>query len=749
MQVFGALGLLGRANYSLNPAILVSMLAAVLFLLHPSSPPSIDELDHLAQKRDIAGLSSFLIKQPTTVHNPFDIIRTNGAYEVGRFGWHALPLKSPDGSDYVVFSTPMTSEDTGELLFARLGNELRFVPETESFGIKLLRHDFDLRFNISTKTATLIDKLKLKPSDSVGQDFLFRMSPQYLVSSIVNAAGESVNFAEAGGIVATAKPTKEDTYTIHYSARVDLPNYAGSISEKEASLTNDYWYPMVARQPVAYDLTIHAPPKWTPVGQGEPIEEKVTATEHMIRYRMDLPCVYYSVTAGPFIHYRQQIHGKWYSCWSAAMTQEQMEAQTEFYAPIIEFYSRFCPFPFTGYGAVDSAVYGGGALEAYSFTTWGHGSLPMEDAHEPSHTWWGGVINNSYLGSFWNESFAVFSDGMYHRGVAIGNPKERSLAFIQDGNAAANYKEASLAQSGADIGSIASSLGYGKGSQVLQMLEQLLGTEKMLNTMQEWIKTSRGTISDWADYETVVTKLNPDKNIKTFFDDWIRKPGYADLNVSQVQFLGDHVAMNVAFNGPNYRIPLEVMLQFKDGARTFTTIDLERAGSVTIPCSSKPALVSVDPWRRILRTVASNETPTQINGTLEGMPRYSDPAHPEYLNNIGKGMSIENVPSDPEGKFIVGNPATLPLLNSLCEKVGFKVSGTKLTYDGTTIDLNHGCAVAVVDLPEGKRCLIGLGKTRVAPDFGRSRLALTDDLGRFVRGKTDPKTQGNLTFKIP
>jgi hypothetical protein len=722
------------------------MLAAVLILLHRSSAPSIEELDRLAQKRDVAGLEKYLESVPS--RSPFAILKTNGAYEVGRLGWHALPLKSPDGLEYVVFSTPMTSEDTGELVFARVGDSLRFVPETEGFGIKLIRHDFDLKFDIPTKTATLVDKLKLKPSDSVGHNFQFRMSPQYIVSSITNAAGENLAFAEAGGVVATIKPLKEDTYTIHYSAKVDLPNYAGSISEKEASLTNDYWYPLVARQPVPYDLTIHAPAKWIPVGQGEAIEEKVTATEHMIKYRMDLPCVYYSVTAGPFVQYRQEIHGKWYSCWSAVLTHDQLEAQTEFYAPIIEFYSRFCPFPFTGYGAVDSAVYGGGALEAYSFTTWGHGSLPFEDAHEPSHTWWGGVINNSYLGSFWNESFAVFSDGMYHRGAAIGNAKERSLAFIQEGNGNESYNQASIAQSGADIGGIGSSLGYGKGSQVLQMLEQLLGTEKMVATMQEWIKKSRGTISDWGDYESVVTKLNPDKDIQTFFDDWIRKPGYADLKVSNVQFAGDHVGMDVAFNGASYRVPLEVMLQFEGGARTFATIDLKGPGPVSVPCSSKPVLVSVDPWRRILRKISSNETPTEIKTVMEGMSRINDPAHSDYLGNFGKGGGNEDVPKDLDGKFIVGNPASLPIMESLCEKVGFKVTGEKLTYDGTTIDLNHGCAIAVVDLGDGKRCMIGLGKTRVAPDTGHARLALTDDLGRFLRGKTDPKTQGNLTFKL-
>jgi hypothetical protein len=724
------------------------MLAAALLLSTQGFAPSIAELDKLAQAQDVAELTKFLEATPPNGHNPFSILKTKGAYDVGKYGWHALPLKAPGGVEYVVFSTPLTSEDTGELVFLRVGDRLRFVPETNNFGIKLTRHDFDLRFDIPEKKAYLVDKLDLTNADGVAGTFLFRMSPQYVVSTVKDHIHRLIPFNEAGGVVVTSKPEKEETYTITYSAKVDLPNYAGSISDKEATLTNDYWYPMVARQPVPYDLTVHAPAKWITVGQGDIVEDKDTPSEHLARFRMNLPCVYYSVASGPFKKSSQEINGKWYSCWSSEMTPSQMEAQTELYAPIIEFYKQFAPYPFKGYGAVDSAVYGGGALEAYSFTTWGHGSLPTEDAHEPSHTWWGGMINNTYLGSFWNESFAVFSEGLYHRGVPIGNAEERKTAFIQDGNANESYKAAPISESGAEIGGIGSSLGYGKGSQVLQMLETLLGTDKMVATMQGWIKKSKGTDSDWPDYESVVTGLYPEKELHSFFDDWIRRPGYADLTVTDVKFQGNQVSLNVGFNGPAFRIPLEIMLQFEDGTRTFTTMDLRTPGPVSIPCSTKPSIVSVDPWRRMVRKVDPDEVPVQINAVIGGLPRISDTAHKDYLPEMaGHGNSFD-VPKDLDGKLIVGNPASMAVMGPLCQSVGFQVTGDKLTYKGTTIDLNHGCALAVVDLGGGKHCVIGLGKTRVPPDTGRARLALTDDLGRFLRGITDPKTAGNLTFRL-
>ncbi|MDR3690178.1 MAG: M1 family aminopeptidase [Fimbriimonas sp.] len=709
--------------------------------------PSIRVLDQLAQSRNVAVLTKYLSSDPAGGRSPFNLLRTNGAYEVGRFGWHALPLKGVDGQEYVIFSTPLTSEDTGELVFKRDGQTLEFVPESESFGVKLVRHSFDLRFDVPSKKAILVDRLRLSGNPS-RPAFLFRMSPQYIVSSIKDKDGRPVPFLEAGGVVSTKMPAGVDVYAISYSASVDQPNYAGSIGPKEATLTNDYWYPMVARQPTPYDLVVHTQPSWIAIGQGDLVVDKTVGQERTFQYRMDLPCVFYSVSAGPFKKVTAEIHGKIYSCWSSTMTTRQMQAQAELYAPIIEFYSRFMPFPFKGYGAIDSEVYGGGALEAYSFTTWGHGSLPMEDAHEPSHTWWGGIVNNTYLGSFWNESFAVFSDGLYHRNAEIGSVAERRQAFIQSGEGNDSYNQVAIAKSGADVGGIGSSLGYGKGGQVLQMLEQLLGTDKMIQTMQEWIRKCHGTASDWSEYESVVAQLNPDRDIKSFFDDWIRKPGYADLKVSDVHFADGRVRMKVAFGGASYRIPLEVMLQFADGSRVFKTIDLKSPGYVEIACDRKPDILSVDPWRRILRRIEPDEQPVELSRFVAQYSRYSDPSHTDYLTNVGgKGVQAPP-PDDPAGTFLVGNPATMPTLNKLCRAAGFTVNGSQLTYDGTTIDLNDGCAMAVVDLGGGKTCVIGMGKTRVAPDFGRARLVLTDGLGHFLRGKTEPKTSGYLTFRL-
>jgi hypothetical protein len=117
------------------------------------------------------------------------------------------------------------------------------------------------------------------------------------------------------------------------------------------------------------------------------------------------------------------------------------------------------------------------------------------------------------------------------------------------------------------------------------------------------------------------------------------------------------------------------------------------------------------------------------------------------MKDVGSTETVSTLPADLSNMFIVGHPDTVPQMRDLCARAGFKVDGNKLTWQGTEIDLTKGGAVAVVNLDNGKHCVIGLGQTRVPPSFGRARTVLVDDLGRFLRGQTDPKTQGYLTFR--
>jgi hypothetical protein len=724
-----------------------------IFLALTAMPRAQEPFDALARSRDTNGLERLCSKTLANSH-PFGFLTHDGTYGTGRYGWRAFLLDDLDGkSKYIVFSTPLTSEDTGEQLFEYRGGLLqRLVHERESLGFRVANHSFSISFDLAAKRANIVDDITISRTGPPRKTLLLRMGPNYTVKRISDAASKPVKFAQAGGVLSVAAPSARSfTYRLSYSGILDKPYYAGSISLREAFLTNDIWWASIARGPAQCRVRAVVPGGWKAIAQGRLVETKAAAGGIAYTYQMDLPVCVYSLSAAPYRVVSRSIEGRQFSVWGIGIDGDAMSLQAELFAPIFKFYERFAPYPFSGYSAVVSDVYGGGALEAYSFATYG-GGIPYEDAHEPAHTWWGGIIPNTYLRSLWNESFANFCQGLYQREGAPGNRAERRLAFISDSEPEQAFLQAPAANAPSEIGPAASSIGYEKGSDVLQMLEQEIGTDMMISTMREWIAShKKGEPGEWEDYEQAVKRV-VGRDLGWFFDQWLRRTGWADFEVRNVRWNSGKLTGEVAFNGQPYRIACEIMLRFPDGKREFTSFNTMEATTdsgyrFSVPCPMKPALVSVDPWRRLLRTYRPDERLPDIAGCLPRFTKVVDPAHPDWMPHSGRSNTAV-LPNDLNGVFIVGSPETLPTMKPLCEAAGFEVEGDSLTYRGTTIDLRRGCALAIVELGGNKRCLIGLGKTRLNPNPGRSQVCVTDDLGRFVRGHTEPKTSGWMTFRL-
>lgn len=718
--------------------------ASFLALIGPKTIPSTAELNGFAKSRNVTALTALLDRLPTGP-SPFQIMRSGGAYGVGRFGWSAIDLPDPtDHREFVVFSTPLTSEDTGELLFEKQVDGLRYVPEDRPFGVRPIRHEFEIRFNIPAKTTHIEDHFTVEAVKN-GLGF-FRMGPQYRVDSI-NGKQE---FKQAGGVVEFQTKKGRSTMDIVYHATVDLPNYAASISPREATLTNDYWYPMIARWPAPYRITVHVPKGWTAVCQGEVVSRRDQGGETIWKYRMDLPVVFYSLTASPFKAYEAELNRRRFTIWSLDMRPEQEAIQAQYYSSIIDYYDKaFGHFPFSGYGAVVTRSYGGGALEAYSFATYGTGWLPAEDGHEPSHTWWGGIICNTYLHSFWNESFADFSEGMYRRNVPIGNVAERRQAFVSHPSPDNLWDTAPLSQAGADIGPVASVLGYGKGAFVLETLEDEIGHDAMVKAMRHWIDTQPpGVPGEWEDFEKAVDD-SAGQDMKWFFDQWVRRAGFPQIGVSDAAFADGMVTMKVDFKGEPYRMAAEVLLQYADGSTEIqrTEIPANANSVLRVPAREKPVLVSFDPYRRMIRAINADEMPMDYQRVWRRAKKYADPRYPSVFSKSADG-DISKLPDDLNGTAIIGMPDSGPVVRRLASEAGFVLSSTSLTYKGTTVDLRKNSAVAVIDLGQGKHCVLALGTPKVLPDLGDAYIGLADDLGRFLRGNTLPKLSGRFVFRL-
>jgi hypothetical protein len=698
------------------------------------SGPTLDALNEFARKRDVKSLATFSVGDGSE----FRILR-GGAYDVGRFGWKVVALEPAfTKRKFVVFTTPLTSQDTGELLFERVGGKLKFVSELDLEPIRLGRHKLSMKFSTSEKSISIVDDVAATVQEQIKGDVTsFRFSPCYKVSAISDGKSP-VPFTQVGGVVMVPRPATNLTYSISYKGTVNLPLYAGAISPNNVTLTNDYWYPLVNRWPTTYDLTVEHPAEWEVIAQGNKIETKPSKGGVETTYKMDLPAVYWSFTVGKMRHIETDLDGLRHHVWSTNLTEDKMRYQPRFNAHILNFYSRsFGAYPFKQWGSLDSPTYGGGALEAYSFATYGEGWLPDADPHEPAHTWFGGILPNTYLRSFWNEGFAVWSEGFYERECALGSTEDRRAAFVKDCRASEDYNAAPLLASGVSIGGPASSLGYGKSGDVLAMLEQLIGTSNLLDAIKEWVRVHpKGTPAEWEEFEAIVLRRNQSLALKDFFDDWFRRPGFASVSVTGLSYTPGKLSGRLKWNGAKYRMPLELWMENGAGARQSVMLDTKECapdGSFTIGVLGfTPKKIYFDPHHRALRDGAGPRFDSFGDAT-RGMKVYRDPATESYVKcyegNLKELADLDKV-------LIVGHPDTTPKMKELCVKAGFSVKGQNLTFRGTTIDLTKAGAVALVDLGEGKRCGIALGKCDLSPKLGKAYVGLCDDIGRMLRGST-------------
>lgn len=713
--------------------------------------PSLSQLRGLAQSRSVSQLDR-LLDSASKLRRPFDCLRTGGCYDSGKYGWTVDPLNDPNGGHYVIFSTPITNEDIGVLMFRRTSHGLSYIGEDQNWGAKIIHNDLHLRLAPADHRAFLEANVLVRRA-SAGLTCL-RVGPDYTVSKMT-VDGRSVKWTAVDGVMLVNLKAGKSMVGITYSAKVYLPRYAGVITKDAAMLTTDYWYPMIARGPAPYRLTAVVQKDWTAVGQGTLVSKKSDGTNNIWTYDMPLPVSYYSFSAGPYQTASKKVDGITYYVWSAADPLPLMKAELDFMPPIIEYYSRtFGKYPFNRFGAMVEPAIATTAMEAYSYAT--YPSLPAQDPHEPSHSWWGGMISNTYLHSLWNESFADFSEGLFARHVPIGNQSERELAFVDHPDVTHENKAPSIASGSAFKGPAGSYLGYGKGSYVLMQLEQELGYNEITACMKQWIASHPyGQAGEWSQFEDVVRKRDGAK-WNWFFKQWLDRPGVPKFEISQVKFVGGQLKFHVHFASQPYRMKVQYLTWSAltpetsgpalSGAK-LSSFELvaARDHDYSVPVSAEASSVSFDPYRRLMRVFHPDEDPPTLEHLWSSLDRIALGNAPAVFEALPK---VTTLPDDLTGRIVVVGQDNLddPAVRAAFASAGIQIQGTEATWRGTTIDLSRGCAEAIVRTKSGLGMIVA-GNPVFSPETGDAELALTDRLGRFLRGRTRPKTSGYWVSK--
>ncbi|HLV80515.1 MAG TPA: M1 family aminopeptidase, partial [Chthonomonadaceae bacterium] len=385
------------------------------------------------------------------------------------------------------------------------------------------------------------------------------------------------------------------------------------ITPKEAVLSG-YWLPQIGRLPVTVTVAVTVPRGWAVFTQGVPAGKDVSADGRSVtvRYASTLPVSYPSLAAGPYQMLSAPPAGGMTFGVSVAYLHaadrpmahqalQTAQAALGFYA------THFSPYPFPRYTVVISDRFGL-ALEGYSMTTISHGYGPNVLPHEISHTWWGGVVPNTYLRDLWNESFAEYSDGLYERltGRRDGMHLQETEPVRLSGMLAADPVSLRQAHDALDVQQALT--GYMRGSLMLEALEQMIGQKAMLASMQALIARHTPYQADtWDDFVAAVT-ATAGARWQGFFDAWLPSAGLPALRLRRVRLLrvpsGQEIEAEVAQQpGAPFWLRVPVELQLKRGRARQDVMLTAPSAPVHFYLSpaAKPVTLEIDPQKTLLR----------------------------------------------------------------------------------------------------------------------------------------------------
>ena len=497
--------------------------------------------------------------------------------------WEVAPLSSPLSENtplrwFMVFSKWHTCEGEGDHIYPIQEKEGRWefgdeITERNTLGYRILHHTMNVKADPEKATLQVEDQVQFQKREGNALGLcVVRLSPDFAVESLTYNSNP-LRFTRSGGILLFTPPTEEAfTLTMRYAGKV--MHQGSDYFLPEEFTMNSYWYPHIARLPATLTLTTTPPKGWRALTHGEITARKQNADgTWTVTFDNKIPISYFTLNMGIYIVHTQKMAGiDLYLYLRKPRSEQEVKRVFETTeASLLFFQKNFSPYPYSRYTLLETAGQFGGALEGYSFATFASRAFGAT-THEIAHTWWGGIVPCAYTQSMWNESFAVYSDMLFQRSKQASPILPPDSLFARRKGMAGAFKQVAVANAYSTDSQAHNATGYGKGALVLRVLEEEIGQETMLRTVQEFIKShKRGEAAEWNDIETAV-KNTVGKDFRWFFEQWTERTGLPTPRLTNVRAtpIAGGYSITGTFVQPKenvYRLSLPLALLYRDGSR--------------------------------------------------------------------------------------------------------------------------------------------------------------------------------------
>jgi aminopeptidase N len=297
------------------------------------------------------------------------------------------------------------------------------------------------------------------------------------------------------------------------------------------------------------------------------------------------------------------------SVWVAPEVRPTMPGAFSQAAAIVDWYAHIvAPFPYEKLAHVESATRWGGMENAsaifYSDQSFRRGGVGEGTiAHEIAHQWFGDAVTEREWPDVWlSESFATYFAALWTEHSRGDSAFRGDLVRMRQAvlDAPVTVREPVVRDSVPDLATLLNSNVYQKGGFVLHMLRRMIGDSAFFRGIRSYYVANRHGTASTADLRRAFESTSGTQ-LGWFFDQWLRRPGYADLSLSWRWDQARRVVLLTV--GQNERFApyqLTLTMDATDARgrtqRVSVNVPATRAGTIPVPLTmnAAPARIEFD-----------------------------------------------------------------------------------------------------------------------------------------------------------
>jgi hypothetical protein len=447
-------------------------------------------------------------------------------------------------------------------------------------------HDLHIELHPSRNRLSGVDKIRVLAG---GEKILdFTLSAKAVVRKVIVREREAVIQWKEGRLSVPLRRDErmgEVLVSIHYEApfddaipenpvNTDNPGYGvtGHISEQGTFLqAGAGWYPEIEGSRPGFVIRVDAPAGFLAVTAGRPLGH-VTKDGKTISTWESIPLLEGLSLSAARYDVRETFHGDvkvmtYLFPESGHLARPYMDAVVRF----LEVYQTlFGPYPFEKFAVVENFFQTGYGFPSYTLLGSRvirlpfiiHTSLP----HEIAHNWWGNSVYVDYRQGNWSEGLTTYvSDYLMkervsdEEGEAYRRQVLRNMTSLVD-----EQTDFPLSRFMGRYDPVSQAVGYGKGAMVFHMVRERIGEEGFWEALRDLYRQRRFQRVSWSDFQHAFER-RCGCSLKTFFEQWVNRPGALRLSLREVRSSRDgdlwKVTGRLVQASPRYEAEVKISLQ--------------------------------------------------------------------------------------------------------------------------------------------------------------------------------------------